>query len=232
MPRKHILIDACVAAAAYALKSTRSAKLASRANVLLTGFSPECEPQLLIPNFCIAETFAVFEKYRWGASWNPHVNPKTRLTAREFRTARKSFHRAIHNGSRLLQIELNRYHVLCLDLIAPINAAYRIKRDRGKKKNVSPARTYDLLFISMGIWLQNQLGSDNFVVVTGDERIALIIRRAKSVSLARSMRRHLRTVAKGIGLQYGSSIYPEVIDLVHCNRSQLVSTFSSWRPQW
>lgn len=184
LTKKHILVDACVAAAAFAPKTTRSVHLVEPAGaLLLNGSSMTCQPQFLIPSFCSGETFAVFEKHRWGASWNEQVSAKTRLTPSRFRAARKAFHEAIHNGKTLLQVELNRYHVLCLDLVAPINAAYRIKRDRtvkGRtvKKNVSPASTYDLLIVAMGIWLQRQLGVENFVVATGDERVALVVKRA------------------------------------------------------
>ena len=238
MSKRHILIDACVAAAAFAPSTTRSGMLVSRAKALVHGGADGYEPQLLIPNFCIAETFAVLEKYRWGALWNPHVTARARLTPRQFRQARKAFQDAIHNGPKLLQVELNRYHVLCLDLISPLNAAYRIKRDRGKKgkkrkrKNVSPAKTYDLLFIAMGIWLQKLLGANDFVVATGDERIGLVVKRAKSTSLAAPMRRHLKAVARNIGLRHGAAIYPNVVDLIHANKTQLNTAFPNWNSAW
>jgi hypothetical protein len=216
LAKKYILIDACVAAAAFAPQTTRSTHLVHRSTTLLNGRSTAVEPQFLIPNFCIGEAFAVLEKYRWGASWSRHVNPKTRLTHRSFQTARKEFHEAIHNGTRLHQVELNRYHILCLDLIAPINAAYRIKRDRKRKKNVNPASTYDLLFVAMAIWLQRLHGAADFVADTGDERVALVVKRAKSVKLGRPMRTHLAGVASGIGLAYGPDIYPRGPGLGPC----------------
>jgi hypothetical protein len=233
MAQKHILIDACVAAAAFAPRTTRSAHLVRRASILLQSASTECQPQFLIPNFCIGETFAVFEKYRWGASWNDHVK-KSHLTPGQFRTARQGFHQAIHNGATLLQIELNRYHVLCFDLISPINAAYRIKRDRkrknnpAKKRQVTPASAYDLLLVSMGIWLQRQLGPENFVIATGDARLAEVVKRAKSVNLGRPIRQHLRDVANSLGLTYGPAIYPEVVDLVHARVNSLKQALPGW----
>ena len=231
MAKKHILVDACVVAAAFAPRTTRSAHLVSRANTLLRSTSTECQPQFLIPNFCIGETFAVFEKYRWGASWNPQV--KTCLTKRQFDSARALFHESIHNGTKLLQVELNRYHVLCLDLISPINAAYRIKRNRKRKnkpvkKQVTPASTYDLLVVAMGIWLQRQLGPENFVIATGDERLASVVKRAKSVKLRRPIRHHLRDVADRLGLTYGPEMYPEVVDLVHARVNPLKNALPGW----
>jgi len=232
LSRRYILVDACVAAAAYAPSTTRSSQLSARSKTLFSRSSTQCDPQFLIPNFCIGETFAVFEKYRWGASWNRHLGANTRLTPHQFQTSRDEFHTAIHNGTKLLQVELNRYHILCMDLIAPINAASRIKRDRGARKNVSPASTYDLLLIAMGIWLQKEYGHTDFVIATGDERVSLITKRAKSVKLARAMKKHLSDVAEKVGLTYGPCVYPTVVDLIRCKKAALESAFPSWQPAW
>jgi hypothetical protein len=233
--RRHVLLDACVAAAAYAPKTTTSKNLRDRATRLLRGSTPDFESSLLIPNFCIAEVFSVFEKYRWGGAWNTHVSDRTRLNAREFKLAREHFHASIHNGERLLQMELSRYHILCLDLIAPINAAYQIKRPRkmkGKTKPVHPAGTYDLLFLAMGIWLQKELGNGVLTLVTGDERVAKVAHRARAVSLGQAMRAHLGRVATNLGLAYSPSIYPTVLDLVHASKAELRQAFPNWAPAW
>jgi hypothetical protein len=131
MPRHYILLDACVPAAHYAPKSTRSATLSARSTILITGASPQCDVKFLIPNFCIAEVFAVFEKYRWGRTWNRHVSRANTLSANEFMAARTEFSDSIHNASKILQVELNRYHILSVDLISPVNNAYKISRVRG-----------------------------------------------------------------------------------------------------
>jgi hypothetical protein len=204
MPRHFILLDACVAAAHFATKTTSSANLRSRSTALITGSSPDFETKLLIPNFCIAEVFAVFEKYRWGSTWNHQV--KVTLTPREFNKARGEFRASIHNGAKILQVDLNRYHILCIDLVSPINNACKIKRNRRKKKFISPAKTYDMLVVAMGIWLKHQFGSDQFTIVTGDERLALVADRAKSAKLGKAIKGHLTTVAKEIGLAYGSDL--------------------------
>lgn len=184
------------------------------------------------PTSALANRLPCSRSIDGGASWNRHFGANTRLTARQFRAARDDFHHAIHNGTKLLQVELNRYHILCLYLIAPINAAYRIKRDRGVKKNVSPASTYDLLLIAMGIWLQKQYGQADFVIATGDERVSLVTKRAKSVKLAQAMKNHLSSVAENVGLTYGPSVYPTVVDLIHCEKAKLASAFPGWQPAW
>ncbi len=231
MTRHYVLLDACVAAAHFAPKTTNSANLRSRATALLSGSAPGIEIRFLIPNFCIAEVFAVFEKYRWGKTWNKHV--KVALTPAEFAASRTAFGAAIHNGASILQVELDRYHILCVDLISPVNNAYKIKRDRSKKKkNVTPAKAYDMLLVAMGIWLQHQYGADSLTVVTGDERLAAVVERAKSAKLGQPIRQHLNTAASSLGLTYSSSLYPTVINLTQAKKTELTSRFPGWAPAW
>lgn len=232
MKRHFVLIDACVAAAHFAPKSTQSTNLRQRASTLLTGSSATMDVRFLIPNFCIAEVFAVFEKYRWGRTWNKHVKPAHVLTPREFAKARQHFGTAIHNGAKILQVELNRYHILCVDLVSPINNAYKIKRDRGAKKNVTPAKTYDVLIVAMSVWLKNQYGEGSFTLVTGDERMQLVVERAKSARISRPMKMHLTEMAQRVGLQYGRDLYPTVINLTSGGKSVLRERFADWAPAW
>ena len=232
MSRHYVLVDACVAAAHFAPKSTQSAHLKARSAALFTGASPQVNLRLLIPNFCIAEVFAVFEKYRWGRTWNKQVKPANTLTSAEFAAARTAFRGAIHNGAAIQQIELNRYHILCVDLVAPVNNAYKIRRDRSRKNNVYPASTFDVQIVAMGIWLKRLFGGDDFTVVTGDERIAEVVRRAGSVKLGKAIRGHLSVVASELGLTYGPALYPEVINLTRCRKQDLDARFPDWAPAW
>jgi hypothetical protein len=212
--------------------------LIARATNLLTGSSPALDVRFLIPNFCIAEVFAVFEKYRWGRTWNKQVKPSHVLSKKEFKKARKEFAAAIHNGSKILQVMLDRYHVLCVDLISPINNAYKINRVRGGKpardraKNTTPASTYDMLVAAVAIWCAKQYGSAEFTLVTGDERLSDVIYRAKSGKRSKAMKAHLSVVAQTLGLNYGPELYPEVIDLAHSTKSELRARFPGWTPDW
>lgn len=238
MARHYILLDACVPAAHYAPKSTQSSTLVSRATALLTGGSADTDVRFLIPNFCIPEVFAVFEKYRWGRNWNKHVKRDRVLTPSEFDNARTAFGNAIHNGSKILQVELDRYHVLCVDLISPVNNAYKINRTRGgaaakeKARRVSPASTYDMLVAAMGIWLSQQHGSSNLTIVTGDQRLSDVVYRARSVALSKSIRTHLNECASRLGLTYGPALYPVVIHLAHATKTELRTRFPNWDPAW
>jgi len=238
MPRHHVLLDSNVIAAHYAPKSTKNATLATRATALLTGSSPDLEIKFLTPNFCIAEVFAVFEKYRWGHTWNKQVKKANTLTNAEFASARDGFRNAIHNGAKILQADLNRYHVLCADLISPINNAYKINRVRGgavakeKAKRTVPAKTFDMLFVAMGIWLSNQLGRNNLTLVTADQRICDVVIRAQSTGLSKAIQDHLTAIATGLGLTYSADIYPEALDLAHATKAELRAQFPTWAPAW
>lgn len=239
MPRHYVLLDACVPAAHYAPKSTTSINLRERSRALLTGHSNTRDIRFLIPSFGIAEVFAVFEKYRWGQTWNRQVSDANCLTPTEFRHARRDFGAAIHNGRTILQLELNRYHVLCVDLVSPINNKYKFNRDRRKatggksgRKPPLPFSTADALLISMGIWLKHLVGDGSLTLVTGDARITNVVARAKSEKLALPMKRHLSAVAGNVGLTFGPAIYPDVVNLIGATKGEMAEAFPDWVPQW
>lgn len=233
MPRHYVLLDANVPAAHFAPKSTGNRTLLARAAAMLSGATPNFDVQFLIPNFCIAEVFSVFEKYRWGRTWNTHVKPANTLTPTEFAGARAGFRLAIHNASGILQVELDRYHVLCVDLISPVNNAYKISRNRGgRKKQSRPGSTYDMLIAAMGIWLAQQHGRENFTIVTGDQRLADVLYRARSAALSQAIKAHLTGTAASLGLTYGPELYPEVLDLAHASKAELRARFPNWAPAW
>jgi hypothetical protein len=97
MARHFVLIDACVASAYFAPQTTKNQKIVRRAHALFTGISPRFSVRFLMPNFGIAEVFSVFEKYRWGATWNPQLRNQSRaLTHRQFLNVRQKFRDAIH----------------------------------------------------------------------------------------------------------------------------------------
>jgi len=177
--------------------------------------------------------FAVFEKYRWGRTWNRQVKERNTLTPTQYANARKTFKEAIRNGSKIMQVDLNRYHVLCSDLVAPINAKYQIRRKSANKQPKKvPAGAFDVLILAMSIWLQEQHGKDSFVVATGDSRLADVAARAKSESLAGVLRGHLKGIAESLGFEYEPGLYPEVVNLVHCKKGELDNHFPDWQPRW
>lgn len=223
---KYYLIDTNIAAAYFAPVSSPSAKLSSRSKTLFEERPTGIDPVFLMPIFCIAETFAVFEKYRWGSTWNPKL--KKNLTPVAFRNARATFRDAIHNGKKINQCQLERYHVLCVDLISPINAGYKIKRARKRKPNVVPASAADMLIVATGIWLKKEYGGDNFCIVTADRRLSDVANKATSTTLSRPMRSHLDDVAASLSLGKAINCYPQVVNLNSSTKSELRAALPEW----
>jgi len=230
-PRKFYLIDASVAASYYAPSTAKSKTVEDRCKVLFTKDPVGIRAVFLIPSFAITEVFSVFDKYRWSFKWNSKVKSKKKLTPVRYRDARKRFHEDIHNGKLLTQCALDRYHILCGDLISPINMAYKISRSRKQKRDPKPASTFDVLLLSMGIWLQKQVGSESFAIVTCDTRMSQVAKRAKSVKLSVGMRGHLRGIASDLGLQYGPDVYPAVIDIGVKKKRDLKKLLPEWGSQ-
>src|SRR5690606_6398794 len=116
--------------------------------------------------------------------------------------------------------------------------AYKINRVRGgpiakeKAKRTVPARTFDMLFVAMGIWLSNQFGKENLTLITGDERICDVVLRAQAAGLSQAIRDHLTAIAGNLGLTYSANLYPTVIDLAHATKGELRARFPAWTPAW
>jgi len=115
-------------------------------------------------------------KHTFG-SWNRHVKPKGTLDTRVFGSLRHQFQDDIHNGRFIYHYELSRYHVLGMNLVAPVDHYFQISR---RKKNLSPMGTLDHLIISMGIHLAHIHGNDNVAILSADNRLTDILAKCKS----------------------------------------------------
>lgn len=167
-----------------------------------------------VPNICIAETFGVFAKYRFG-KWNEQAKGKT-ISDKEYKKAKERFHRDIHNGRVFYQYELSRYHILGVDLTMPIDHYYQIERHRGKKKRIIPQGTFDHLILSMGIQLNKIHGKDNFFILTADDRLARVATKCKK-SIPESSKKKLSLsddkVNNIIGQDFSSDIFPPCFNI-------------------
>lgn len=221
--RRYLLLDASVVVAAYVPSATRSARLQERSRALIDSVRNRSNDSFLyMPNFCIAETFSVFMKHRFG-KWNPHV--KHALTQKEFRAAVHAFQRDIHNGHLIYQYELSRYHVLGINLVAPVDHHYQMARPMRKKprdrRTPKPAGTFDQLIVSMGVQLAHLHGAVNTVVVTADARLAGLIdqcRRPMKPGTQKTL-----GVDGGetiVGRRFEPSTFPNVLDLQRAPKRQ------------
>lgn len=116
----YFLLDANVVAAYYLARTHKSARVSQRSRILIEAVRSGAEnPFFYIPNFCIAEVFSVFMKYRFG-HWNRHLKGMSTIQGKTYTCLRSQFQDDIHNARLFYHYELSRYHVLGINLVAPV----------------------------------------------------------------------------------------------------------------
>lgn len=187
----YLLLDANVTAAYYLPRSTKSVKVRERIERIFDSVrSGETNHFFYLPNFCVAEVFSVFMKYSFGR-WNQHVKAIGTIDTRHYNRIVEQFQSDIHNGKFIYHYELSRYHVLGINLVAPVDHYFqisraRMKRRKGKKisetrvrPNVVPMGTLDHLIIAMGLHLTRIHGRDNVAILSSDDRLTDILAKCK-----------------------------------------------------
>ncbi|MCX8083188.1 MAG: hypothetical protein N3D17_07375 [bacterium] len=125
---------------------------------------------LFIPIFCIAETYNTFAKYYYR---------ERKITEDNYNSIYKKFTDDVRRGKLFYQIELNRWHVMNVDYISPIEHTWfttkKNKEDEENERKVDwYLSTFDILFIAVGIELAKMLGRNDINLVTCDDRIKTI----------------------------------------------------------
>lgn len=228
MDKKYFLLDANITAAYYLPRSIRSKKAANNIEIILNHIRSFQNHFLYIPNFCIAETFSVFMKHTFG-HWNRHVRKhgagKRTIDKRIYQNLVKSFETDIHNGKFMYHYELNRYHILGINLVAPIDHYYQMKR----KKNVMPAGTFDHLIISMGVHLAHIHGRENVCILTADQRMSDLLDKCKSEIKKDTIRKlKLRIAEEVCGKPFSGKLFPHHLNLAICKERNLKEVFGTW----
>lgn len=229
----YLLLDANVTAGYYLPRSLNSKKAQERIEIIIDSIrSGATKNFLYIPNFCIAEVFSVFMKHSFG-TWNKHV--KSTIDSRVYKSLVEQFQQDIHNGKFMYHFELNRYHILGINLVAPIDHFYQIKKKvtnkRGKitKQKVVPASTFDHLIISMGINLAHIHGPDNVCIISSDDRLTRIISKCKSKISPQTVKKLKLKIAEDVtGKPFGPNIFPKYLNLKNATQSELASVLGQW----
>lgn len=234
----YVLLDANVTAAYYLPRSTRYQRVKDRIEILFDSVrSGESDHFFYLPNFCVAEVFSVFMKYSFGR-WNSHVQGNT-IDSRYYSRIVDQFQKDIHNGQFIYHYELSRYHVLAMNLIAPVDHYFQISRGRRRtsgrnagqvrRPNVNPMGTFDHLIISMGIHLAHLHGRDNVVIVSSDDRLTNVLAKCKT-PISNPTRRKLRLdKAENLtGKPFSPGIFPTHINLKTAKKSDLETIFGMW----
>lgn len=221
--RRYVLLDANIVAAYFIPEAIRSKTALRRTEILIEAVRKRAvdDIELLLPNICIPEVFGVFAKYAYG-KYNKQVTRT--IDTRRYRTAREKLREYIHNGAVLHQYELNRYHILATDLIAPIDHRFQIR----KKKRFNPMSATDHLVVAMGIVLARLHGQASVVVFTGDRRMADAVQRATKLKRTTVDSMRLAARAEELGYEWGHQLFPRVINLVEAKDQELELSLGRW----
>jgi hypothetical protein len=122
-----------------------------------------------IPQFCIAEVFNTFAKWRYCTSESDKSDKRnTTLTPDQYKQVNESFKILIRDRLVLYAYDLHRYHNLNCDKI--FETEHTIQRE----KNKGWLSTYDILIIAMAMELQRIHGKNNIKILSCDERLVKI----------------------------------------------------------
>ncbi|MEB3149533.1 MAG: hypothetical protein VKL60_10960 [Sphaerospermopsis sp.] len=210
MAKKFILVDANVVAAYYLPRSLRNkVALPYIENIFEFVRQNPNDYMIYIPNFCIAEVVSVFIKYSF-AKWNI----KETINTKVYNSLIQSFQNDIHNAKFMYHLELDRYHILGINLVAPIDHYFQIYRTPQKKKNYKPAGTFDQLLISMGIQLSKIHGRENVCILTADHRLAKIVEKCRSDIRENTLKKIKISIAEKLcSTKFSKEIFPFCINL-------------------
>lgn len=229
--RKFVLLDTSTALGYYVPEAATNADSAQRVRTLFESVRHHrSDIHLLIPNIVVAEVFCQLARLCYS-SWDKQVNRKfggagKTLDTRRYKSACERFRRDIHNGALLYQEDLNRYHILTLDLIAPVDKYRKFYRNN----NVRSMGTSDLLIGAMAMHLARVHGRENFALASNDRRMTAIFAKA-APTLNRNTARELGLISKCVELGFGPwrvEVHPLVLDFARSKDAALEAFFGKW----
>lgn len=222
----YFLLDANIAAAYYLPRSHSNLKVRERTEMIIDHIRSHRKDHFIyIPNICIAETVSVFIKHSFG-KWNKHLKSKGTIDKRVYANLIKSFQSDIHNANFIYHYELDRYHVLGINLVAPIDHYFQIDRGKG---NTNPMKTFDHLVISMGINLVRIHGKDNVCILTADNRMSKVLDKCKTDIKQETLNKLKLNIAEKVcGISFSKDIFPKHLNLARCTKGDLRKVLGAW----
>lgn len=229
--RRYLLWDASAVISYYLPQNADRARTSERITTIIdAGRHHRVDVLFYIPSIVVAEVFVAFDRHFYS-TWEPQVFKKyggkgKSLHGARYKAARRRFRQDIHNGALFYQYELNRYHILGLDLIAPIDKHRKFYR----KGSVRSMGASDLLVGAMAMHLAKLHGRDRVALLTTDRRMEAIFTRA-SRALRPSTAEQLGLISNARSLGFGSwtpDLYPHVIDVARCGDGVLRDWFGVW----
>lgn len=227
--RRVCLFDTSVLVPYYLADATKFPIVTTRMRTLVESVrSGASEHFFYVPNFCIAETFSTFMKYAFS-KWNPQLKGPL-LDKRIHKSLRSQFQADIHNAKLFYHYELSRYHVLAINLVAPIDHHFKMTRKRSKKtRPVAPAGTFDQLIVSMALHLVKIHGDDEVALVTADDRLARLINKCRKPLTATVKKKLGVDDAETLtGVSFSPSSFPIPLNLKTAKDDELAAFFGEW----
>ncbi|MFC1657566.1 hypothetical protein ACFL2P_03235 [Candidatus Moduliflexota bacterium] len=153
------------------------------------------------------------------------MKKKGTIDSRVYESLVRQFQEDIHNGKFFYHYELNRYHILGINLVALVDHYYKIT----KKGQAVPMGTFDHLIISMGIQLAHIHGRENLYILSTDDRLTNILEKCKSGLTSKVVKKlKLKIAEEVIGRKFDASIYPKHINLRKATEKELRDAFGEW----
>jgi hypothetical protein len=229
--RRYLLWDASAVIPYYVHEASKSPRSALRIRTIIDAYRHgHVQAHFYLPNIVVAEVFTTLARHCYS-HWDPQIykkygGPGRALHATRYQSARTRFRRDIHNGALFYQYDLNRYHILALDLIAPVDKARKFYRRSG----VRSMGASDLLIGAMALHLTRIHGRERVALVTTDHRMRSIFETACR-SLKSTSARKLGLIGAATDFGFGDwsgSLYPLVLDLHSATDKQLAAFFGAW----
>jgi hypothetical protein len=230
---KFVLLDANIVAGYYLPESLDWIRAKDRITNIIDAIRKHGAPEICIyiPEPCIAEVLAVFDRYRF-ATWDRKVIKRLphRIDGKRYKKIQNQFTDDLHTGPLLQSVPLNMYHILAAKLISSVDANYEYYRHRRNSKKIQKKMmgAADHTIIGIGIYLSRIHGRDNFAILTADHRLADILTRAISISSGTTKKLGLDNLAQKLGMKFKPQIYPRVINLAKASKKELQDFFGLW----
>jgi hypothetical protein len=202
----YTLWDSSVVIPYYIPEASRNPTAAANAKVVLDSVRHHrTDAFCYIPNIVVAEVFATFDR-EFYSIWDPQIFKKyggegKSLHGGKYKRARRTFGRDIHKYRKF----------------------YRTK-------SVKSMGASDLLIGAMAIHLVKLHGRDNVRLLTADRRMKAIFEQAAPTVHPNTRRKmDLTKTAKELGFgAWSKDMYPRVLDLERCTKTELAGFFGNW----
>lgn len=136
---------------------------------------------LIVPNFIVSEVLNKLASYSYRESGLSKTNAKVKYEYSKnlflkmiSYDAKQTYEQRRANGRCFFNYELNRHHVLSLDIILPIEHTTEPLTVGTGKHGYAYLATFDQMLIAVAVELENILGEGRVFLATCDQRVAKV----------------------------------------------------------